>query len=485
MQQNFGEWSTDEVLDRMNGLYVAGDVGEKAVFTLRRRLDAEALGREGFSVVCGWTSNDLKLFRGKDVFVLDNDEAAAKELYAYANTVRIVTDENVVRETIARGTDISPSIVELAGQAQIWTPPRRTARAAADFGEDNTKFLWYPYLPVGDYSVLMADGGTGKTILCCGIAADVSTGSPLPGDEFTGKGQNVLLVSAEDSGELLKKRLKRSGANLEKVFILDRSDSAGMNFAENFDEFEATVKAYSPALVVVDPWHAYIGARTDISRANAVRPIFQKIANMAKRCDCSVILVSHVNKRSQGENANNAATGSSDFINAARSAFRVIFDEDDDSARIMVHTKSNYAEYGNSVRYIIEDGGMRWDGFSEITRQTLEAAARRKTTPQEVLQKDDHAEAASKALVDAVENSANQFVATRFTYDEFRDTHGELIFGGRQPKRALDAIKERLTDDGYFLKTGIQVKKGRIKGNGFLVQRLDMRVGTQNELPSP
>ena len=47
---------------------------------------------------------------------------------------------------------------------------RFIARSADEFGEDKTEFVWYPFVPVGDYTVLMADGGTGKTILSCGIA---------------------------------------------------------------------------------------------------------------------------------------------------------------------------------------------------------------------------------------------------------------------------------------------------------------------------
>ena len=49
--------------------------------------------------------------------------------------------------------------------------------------EDEVKGLWYPYLPLGEFTVLMADGGTGKGILCCGIAAAITRGKKLPGDE--------------------------------------------------------------------------------------------------------------------------------------------------------------------------------------------------------------------------------------------------------------------------------------------------------------
>lgn len=131
------------------------------------------------------------------------------------------------------------------------------------------------------------------------------------------------------------------------------------------------------------------------------------------------------------------------------------------------------AAYGKSIRYRIDDGGVVWDGFSEITKQTLEAAARRRSTPWEIIQGDKEHSASNNALIEALESSANQFVPTRFSYEEFKNLHGDLIFGGQQPKRALDAIKERLSDDGYFLRTGIQVKKNGAKGNGFMVQRID------------
>ena len=130
------------------------------------------------------------------------------------------------------------------------------------------------------------------------------------------------------------------------------------------------------------------------------------------------------------------------------------------------------AAYGKSIRYRIDDGGVVWDGFSEITKQTLEAAARRRSTPWEIIQGDKEHSASNNALIEALESSANQFVPTRFSYEEFKNLHGDLIFGGQQPKRALDAIKERLSDDGYFLKVG-SVKKNGQSCKGFVIQRIE------------
>ena len=147
----------------------------------------------------------------------------------------------------------------------------------------------------------------------------------------------------------------------------------------------------------------------------------------------------------------------------------------------MVHTKTNYAAYGKSIRYRIDDGGVVWDGFSEITKQTLETAARRRSTPWEIIQGDKEHNAVNNALIEALEDSANQFVATRYSYEEFKGIHGDLIFGGSQPKRALDAVKARLADDGYFLKV-CAVKKNGKTANGFMVQRVDTAEPEQLEV---
>ena len=91
----------------------------------------------------------------------------------------------------------------------------------------------------------------------------------------------------------------------------------------------------------------------------------------------------------------------------------------------------------------------------------------------EVLKSVEEKEDINRALIAALESSANQFTPTRFSYDEFKKLHGDLIFGGLQPKRALDAVKSRLADDGFFLKTGVHVFRKKRQSNGFIIQQID------------
>ena len=168
-------------------------------------------------------------------------------------------DEGLTTTQYARET-FSEAYPELFREQ---TEPVYQAIPAAEYGEDTVSFVWYPYIPKGDYTVLMAPGGTGKTYFVCGIAAAISTGKALPGDLAQPPG-NVLIISAEDRGELLKQRLKASGADLTKVFILDCIGSEGMNFTTGYDSFKAAVQEHSPRLVVIDPWHGFLGAKIDI-----------------------------------------------------------------------------------------------------------------------------------------------------------------------------------------------------------------------------
>ena len=319
----------------------------------------------------------------------------------------------------------------------------------------------------------MAGGGTGKTVLCCGIAADLSRGRRLPGEIEDREPQTVLIISAEDSGELLKKRLLASDADLDRVFILDCIQSQGLDFSENYISFVDAIARHKPALVIVDPWHGFLGGDVDINRVNAVRPVFQSLSNAAKLCRCGMILVSHVNKKAQTEDANFAATGSTDFINAARSAIRVIFDDAPgrEDYRIMVHTKSNYAAAGQSISYRIgANGGLLWGGFSDVTRQTLEAAARSRRTPYEELLRQGEQHSANAVLRKALKEYAEKAQpgkAVNISYDKLKAEHGADIFCGMQPKRILDTLSSDLKLDGITIQTGKTVREDGRTRNGF------------------
>ena len=46
---------------------------------------------------------------------------------------------------------------------------------------------------------------------------------------------------------------------------------------------------------------AYMGEKTDMNRANEVRPMFRRLADVAERTGCAVILIGHLNKAAGGQ----------------------------------------------------------------------------------------------------------------------------------------------------------------------------------------
>ena len=57
----------------------------------------------------------------------------------------------------------------------------------------------------------------------------------------------------------------------------------------------------------------------------------------------------------------------------------------------------------------------------------------------------------------------------RLSYAEMAERFGEGIFGGRQPKRALDGVKEELEEMGVRVETGVSVRKDKKIAKGVTI----------------
>ena len=384
----------------------------------------------------------------------------------FAEAVESILNRGGTIESILE--DYKNQYPEIIEQAQFGN---YAAKPASAFGDRQTVYVWYPRIVRQEVNILMCSGGTGKTYCTCLIASDISAGRAMPGDfKPQGGGESVLLISGEDTGELLKERLKACHADLDKVYILDCHDSTGLNFGTRWEEFQNIVLQYAPALTVIDPLQSFIGEEADLNKVNVIRPIMQRLANIAKTANTAILLISHVNKRSQTDNLNNAATGSTDFVNASRSAMYIIFDEQDDNSRLLIHSKSNYAPAAKTVRFTFNNnGGIFWNGFSDIDRFTVEEAARKRKTPGEVAKANAYQEETNQILIRALLDAADKKHSVKFSYDRFKERYGGDIFGNQQPKRVLDAVVETLAERGFLLETGKRIKQGSQTLNGFVI----------------
>ena len=345
------------------------------------------------------------------------------------------------------------------------------AKTASEFGDRQTVYIWYPYIVKDEINITMASGGSGKTYFSCLVAAYITTGKALPGDFKPPNGaQNVLLINGEETGELLKERLSACNADLEKVFILDLVDSVGLDFRANPKALQELIQQYHPALTVIDPLQSFIGEEADLNRMNVIRPIMQRLSKIAKEEDTAILLVMHVNKRPQTNNLNDSANGSSDFVNASRSALYLARDEEYDNSRLVIHSKVNYSAPGKTVRFTFDNkGGIYWNGYSDIDRYTIEEANRKRKTPGEIVKSNAVQTETNETLIRALLDASDKKDPRRYSYDSFKERYGIGIFGAQQPKRLLDSIASAMFSRGFKIETGIKVKDGAIPKNGFAI----------------
>lgn len=491
-------------------LYKAG-ADQQTVYICEGEKDADNLSQLGFYAVSSengagnsgkkWFSEYTAELTEKDcVLIPDNDSVGkefmrfvAAEISGKTNSVKVLSLTDTWQALPEKGDvsdliehfgsdDAKRLLLKLSESTEVWTPfistsiqKSRRGRSGAEYNGDlKIDYLWYPFLPLDEYTVVFGASGTGKTFYLALLCAYVTTGKALPCDDQTRKPGTVLYISAEESFEEIMDRITKAGGDKKQCVVIDRVDSLGLNLDSGFDEMTELISSYHPDLVVLDPWQTFLGATVDMNRANMLRPILQKLSLLAKKTHSAVVVVSHINKKSQGDDANFAATGSNELINASRSAVRLIEDENDNDRRIAVHTKSNHARRGKSVCFRFTDSGVRWDGISDIDKATLEEAARKRQTPGELKKSKDGSEEARRKLVSVlIEESRNtENCGIRLTYEDMRLKYGANVFNGMQPKRMLDNLTEELLSRGIYVKTGIDVRRGEKHFNGFFIQRI-------------
>ncbi|MCP4583667.1 MAG: AAA family ATPase [candidate division Zixibacteria bacterium] len=133
------------------------------------------------------------------------------------------------------------------------------------------------------------------------------------------------------------------------------------------------IEQENPALVIIDPLVAYIGAGVDIHRANETRAIMAKLADMADNHRVAILAIRHLTKGGKLK-AIYRGIGSIDLTAACRSVLMVGFDPDNPQDRGIVQIKSNLAPMGEAIGYQLRDSSFFWTGESDLTCERMLSA---------------------------------------------------------------------------------------------------------------
>lgn len=281
---------------------------------------------------------------------------------------------------VAGETPEKPSSGDISVELLDFTP---VVKPISEYESQEINWLWYPYIPKGGITILDGDPGVGKTYLSLALVAHIASGQALPGEIDIRDGNpgtslrkpgKVLYMTAEDDpGLTLRPRLELMGANLSNILICEGTLGSDGNTIEPLDfstvegieTLSALCEKYKPALIIIDPFVAFIG-RADINKANEVRPVMTPLNLLARKYDVAILLIRHLTKGAR-ERIIYRGMGTIDIIAAARSSLLVAPDPDNPEIRIVFHQKHNLSRQGASLGYTITDQGFQWVGEVNVS----------------------------------------------------------------------------------------------------------------------
>ena len=246
----------------------------------------------------------------------------------------------------------------------------------ADVPMQSVAWLVPQLLPLGEVSLLGADGGTGKGIWQAQLIAYVTAGKtsgffPLPPQQT---GKVLLLAGEDDPGKVLKARLLAAGADMNRVLVLTADDYFGKTGQpltlkdQALADFAAKA---GPLLLIVDPLQSFLPAGVEMASRNQMRSILLPLKAIAAAQRCAVLLVMHSNKK-QGVSGRARLADSSDIWDMARSVL-MMGRSNSDGKIYLSHEKSSYSRPQQTVLLHIEDvelDGVRtaqavFDGYTD------------------------------------------------------------------------------------------------------------------------
>lgn len=127
------------------------------------------------------------------------------------------------------------------------------------------EWLWYPDIPFGKLTIIQGNPGEGKTFFAMQLAAACTNRKYLPQmEEF--EPFNMIFQTAEDGlGDTVKPRLLSAEADLDRVLVIDDSESP-LTLSDG--RIESAIRENHARLVIIDPLQAFLGANVDMNRAN-------------------------------------------------------------------------------------------------------------------------------------------------------------------------------------------------------------------------
>ena len=222
--------------------------------------------------------------------------------------------------------------------------------------DDPTNWLWFPYFPFGQLTIVQGCPGSGKSSMLLDIIARASKGKMMPdGSRLDKPISSVYQCLEAGKASVTKQMLINSDADLDAVSFIEGSD-----LTVNDTRIQRAIRETGAKILVIDPIQNFL--KGNMSSAQKVRMELAPVCSFAAETDCAVILVGHFTKKKSSE-ALYRGMGSVDLSAIVRSLIHVCKVNDHSSLRYIRQIKCNDATQGEDFAYeIVGLGVVKWVG---------------------------------------------------------------------------------------------------------------------------
>ncbi len=240
-----------------------------------------------------------------------------------------------------------------------------------DFEEKEPEWIIPGWMPKYQITVMVGDGGSGKTSIWCHIAACLSSGKfTIFERELQDAGvdepasQKIMFFSSEDSVEYtLKGRLVKNGVAIQNVITIDIKDDRFCEIKFNSDLLRKLIETHKPELVIFDPLQSFIPKEVKMGQRNEMRYCLNPLIGMGEKYKTTFLVIMHTNKQS-GLYSRKRMADSSDVWDIARSVI-MLGETDQKGIRYITHEKSNYGLLQKTILFELSDGKPEFRGYSD------------------------------------------------------------------------------------------------------------------------
>lgn len=237
-------------------------------------------------------------------------------------------------------------------------------------------WLWEPFIPYGDVTLVEGNGMAGKTTALIRMACLCSKGIQPPAVK---NGQMVteekhmdpittLYIGVEANNETeIRPAIDYGKGDISRFCFLDQTHTP---FVIKPEYLEEAIRQSGAKLVIIDPYTSFLPDDVSLNVSTDMRGLMTKLMNLARKTGVAVVLIGHLRK-SFGK-AIYSGYGSGDIVNTMRSVLLV--ERDEYGINSLKVLKTNY--FGVNPYYKValmmdEDYCVHFEDYELIKQQAI------------------------------------------------------------------------------------------------------------------